>query len=248
MSTADMSTADERLADARPGRDGDLTLAEHLSRLARSLQEHPDTEATLTAIVHAAVGTVPGAQEASISSIRRRRDVRTLAATSEAPAGLDQAQYDTDEGPCLDALYAQTTVHVPDMATEHRWPEFSRRARDLGAGSMLAVQLFVAGDDLGALNLSSREPHAFDDQSEHVALLFAAHAAVAMADAQEQDRLSTALSTRDLIGQAKGVLIERFKITGDQAFALLVHVSQRTNRKLHDISEELVTTGRMPDR
>jgi GAF domain-containing protein len=220
-------------------------LADQLSDLARSLQGEEDIDDTLDAIVHAAVGTVPGARHASISVVRGRREVRTRASTDELPRAVDHAQYDTGQGPCLDTLYEQETVRVPDLRAEQRWPDFARRAVELGMHSMLSVQLFVDGDDLGALNLHSEQVDGFGDESEHVALLFAAHAAVAMAGAQQQDHLRQALRTRELIGQATGVLIERFKITGDQAFRLLVRASQHTNRKLRDVAEELVTTGEL---
>jgi GAF domain-containing protein len=224
----------------------DNRLADRLASLARELQQEDDVEATLQAIADAATGAVPGATHASISAIRKRREVQTLAASGEIPRQVDQAQYDTQQGPCLDTLYDQETVRLPDLAAESRWPDFTKRASALGIGSMLAVQLFVEGDDLGALNLFSEGADAFDDESEHIALLFASHAAVALAGAQQQERLHRALGTRDLVGQAKGILMERFKLTGDEAFRVLVHASQQANRKLNDIAEELVTSGAMP--
>ncbi|MBW3618514.1 MAG: ANTAR domain-containing protein [Proteobacteria bacterium] len=118
-----------------------------------------------------------------------------------------------------------------------------QRAEEVGVASMLAVQMYVDGEDLGALNLASAQVGAFDDESEHVALLFASHAAVAMAGAQRQEQLRTGMQRRDVIGQAKGILMERHKINGDQAFSVLVGVSQSTNRKPHDIADELVHTG-----
>ena len=223
----------------------DEGLAGRLSRLARVLEHEDNVEDTLDAIVHAAVGTVPGAQHASISSIQRRREVRTRAATGELPSALDSAQYEAGQGPCLDTLYEQKTVRLSDLAGEPRWPEFTEWAGRLGVRSMLAVQLYVDGDDLGALNLLSEDSGAFDDESEHVALLFASHAAVAMAAAQQEEQLRQAVNTRDLIGQAKGILIERYKISGDRAFSLLVRLSQNENRKLHDVAEELVRTGEL---
>lgn len=221
-------------------------LAGRLGDLARGLAAEDDGELTLQAIVDAAVATVPGAEHASISSATKRRQVQTVAATSKLAQAVDRAQYATGQGPCLDTLYGQQTVRLADMQAEHRFPAFVEHAARLGVGSMLSVQLYIDGEDLGALNLLSEHPGAFDEQSEHVALLFAAHAAVAMAGAQEQDRLRTALRTRDLIGQAKGILIERLKLNGDQAFAVLVHASQTTNRKLADIAEQLVTSGELP--
>ncbi len=225
------------------GRD---VLADQLSDLARLLEAEDDVEATLTAVVHAAVGTVPGADHASISSVKKRQEVHTLAATGQLSRACDRAQYEAGQGPCLDSLYDQKTVRLPDMRTEQRWPDFAKRAEEVGVASMLSVQMYVDGDDLGALNLASAQVDAFDDESEHVALLFASHAAVAMAGAQQQEQLHSALETRDLIGQAKGILMERFRITGDKAFQLLVRASQTTNRRLPDIAEELVSSGELP--
>ncbi|HEX8497391.1 MAG TPA: GAF and ANTAR domain-containing protein [Actinomycetales bacterium] len=218
-------------------------LAAQLGQLALSLEHEESSADTLRAITLAVLGTVPGAEHASISLIRERRDVETLASTGPLPSALDKAQYETGQGPCLDSLTTQVTVRVTDLATEERWPLWAGRATELGARSMLAVQLYLQGQDLGALNLSSTQAGAFDDESEHVALLFAPHAAVAMAGARQKEGLSAALSRRDVIGQAKGILMERFKITGDQAFTLLVRASQHGNRKLHDIADELARVG-----
>jgi GAF domain-containing protein len=222
------------------------SLAEQLSALARSLEMQPDLQSTLVRVVRAAVGTVPGVMEASISEIQRRRDVKTLAATGELPRAADHAQYDLGEGPCLDTLYEQQTVRLSDLNIEKRWPRFVVRARELGVGSMLSVQLFVDGENLGALNLFSRQPDAFSDESEHVALLFASHAAVAMSGERARGHLQAAVTTRELIGQAQGILIERFKVTSEMAFHMLMLASQNSNRKLRDIAEELVSTGELP--
>ena len=218
-------------------------LAEKLSDLSRTLQDTKDVEGTLKAIVRAAADTVPGVEHASISSVVKRREVRTLAATGDLPRAVDQAQYDTSQGPCLDSLYEQQTVRLPDMATETRWPEFAAQAHEVGLGSMLAIQLYVTGEDLGALNLHSTQPDAFTDESEQVGLLFASHAAVAIAGAQDQEQLRTAVNSRDLIGQAKGILMERYKISAHEAFQLLVVASQATNIKLVDVADYLTRTG-----
>ena len=221
-------------------------LADRLSALARMLEMQPDLQATLDVVVRAAVDTVPGVMEASISEIQRRRDVKTLAATGELPRAVDHAQYDLVEGPCLDTLYQHRTVRLTDLDAERRWPRFVARARELGVGSMLAVQLFVEDENIGALNLISREVNAFDDESEHVALLFASHAAVAMSGERARGHLQSAVSTRELIGQAQGILMERFKITGEMAFHMLMLASQDSNRKLRDVADDLVSTGQLP--
>jgi len=226
---------------------GAPSLADHLGDLARLLQQEDQLEDTLDAVVHAAVGAIVGADHASISSVSRSREVVTRAATDELPRAVDRLQYDTGEGPCLDTLWEQRTARLPDLTDEGRWPTFTARARELGVGSMLAVRLYVLEeDDLGVLNLISDRAHAFTHDSEHTALLFAAHAAVALAGAQAQEQLREAMTTRDLIGQAKGILMERYKLTGEQAFVLLVRASQTSNRKLHDIAEELALSGELP--
>lgn len=221
-------------------------LAVALSRIARSLEHTGDLQATLEAIVCAAIGTVPGAQHASISEVKKRREVTTPVSTGELPRQVDQAQYDAGEGPCLDVLYTRQTVHVTDMATEQRWPGFSRKASQLGVGSMLSVRLFVEGDELGALNLLNESPHAFDDDSEHVALLFASHAAVAIIGAERQEQFRCALVGRDVIGQAIGIVMERYDLTPERSFAVLARLSQDANRKLHDLAQELVETRHLP--
>ncbi len=227
---------------------GEDQLARQLSDLARELQEKHSLQDTLYGIVQAAVDNVPGAQFAGITVVKARREVHTPAWTDELVRATDQAQYDTGQGPCLNSVYEEKTVRVTDMRTEQRWPEFAKRAAELGVYSMLSIQLYVTGDNLGALNLYSEAVEAFDDESEHVGLLLAAHAAIAMAGAQQQEQLVQAMTTRDLIGQAKGILMERHKITSEQAFTLLIRASQLANTKLRDVAEHLTTTGELAAR
>jgi GAF domain-containing protein len=207
------------------------------------MQRQDDADAVLDTIVTAVVSTVPGAEEASISLARRGRQVVSAAATSDLPRRFDELQTETRQGPCMDSMYTHETVRVDDLAEDERWPRLARRAGELGLASVLCVQLFVAGDDLGAINLLARRPGAFTDESERVALVFASHAAVAVAQARKLNHLGAALASRDLIGQAKGVLMERYKITADQAFALLARASQDTNIKLREVAEHLTRTG-----
>lgn len=223
-------------------------LARTLSDLARSLQDERGVDETLSGIVSAAVHTVPGARYAGVTVVRARRTVDTVAASDELVYKVDRAQYDSGQGPCLDAVWEQRTVRLTDIGEERRWPEFTRRAAHLGIRSMLSFQLYVTRDNLGALNLYADEPDAFTDESEYVGLLFAAHAAVALAGARQHQNMTRAVSMRDIIGQAKGILMERHRISADQAFAVLVGASQRTNTKLADIARSLTETGELPRR
>ncbi|MCH8564017.1 GAF and ANTAR domain-containing protein [Nesterenkonia sp. LB17] len=219
-------------------------LASQLGDLARSLnQESP--EAVLELVVAAAIELIPGVEEASLSIVTGRKEVETVAPSSELLRRLDDLQVELTEGPCLEAIYSERTIRVRDMATETRWPSFAEKATEAGVGSMLAFQLFVVGDNLGALNLYSSQVDAFDDDSEHVGLIVASHAAVALADAQQVSQLHEAVQSRDVIGQAKGILMERYKITGHQAFLLLAKASQHTNKKLQVLAEDLVNSGEL---
>jgi GAF domain-containing protein len=223
----------------------DDQLAQQLSAFARRVQSENDPGLMLDEIVKAAVALIPGVDEASISVVIGRRDVTSQHPSGDLPAKVDAVQTETGQGPCLDAAYEHETVRVPDMASEVRWPRFAPRACALGAASMLSIQLWVENDNLGALNLYSRTAGSFTDESEHVGLLFASHAAIAFAGADKVQHLNTAVARRDLIGQAKGILMERFKITADQAFSVLVRVSQDNNRKLFAVAEELAQTGHL---
>nr|WP_232530700.1 GAF and ANTAR domain-containing protein [Microlunatus antarcticus] len=220
-------------------------MAGQLGRLARTLEAEDDTAAMLDEVVAAAVRLIPGAEDASISLVVARRQISSPHRTGDLPGKVDAIQTATAEGPCLDAAYEHQTVRVPDMRHERRWPKFAREAYQAGAGSMLSFQLYVQGDTLGALNLYNRAAGAFDDESEEVGLLFAVHAAVAFADAQKLDHLDRAVASRDLIGQAKGMLMERYRIDGDGAFRVLARVSQSTNRPLRDVARQLVETGHL---
>ena len=229
--------------DVPPGQDA---LAVQFSELARALQQQDDPHSTLVEVVRAAVALIPGATDGSISVVLGRKRVMSEAASGELPRVVDKLQESTGQGPCLDAAYQHETVRVPDMASEQRWPGFAAPALEAGAASMLSVQLYVEGDNLGALNLYARAANAFDEESEHIGLLFASHAAIAYDAARRQSLLSRSVATRQLIGQAQGILMERHKITDDRAFALLVRASQDTNTKLRDIAEQLVRSGALP--
>jgi GAF domain-containing protein len=234
-----------------PGpRDGDATaqdLGEVMGRIARSIQhEHGDVEKTLQAITAAAVDAVPGAESVSVSLVQGRK-VEPRAATDDLPREIDDLQSRLGEGPCLSALREQSTVLVEDYETEERWPRFAAEARAQGVRSSLSFQLFVEGDALGALNLYARSAHAFTGDAEAIGQVFASHASIALSAAQQEQNLRGAIDKRDLIGQAKGILMERYKLTAPQAFHLLVQSSSHTNRKLFDIADDLTSTGTLPE-
>jgi GAF domain-containing protein len=182
-------------------------------------------------------------------SVADRGVVTTWVATSPETERLDEHQYSTDEGPCLDAIREGRVFEVRDAGTEDRWPRYMEQARYEGLAASLSYPMVVRGRSIGALNLYSfGSPLPAADRSE-IAVL-AEHAAVAVANAQAYRRsrelvghLTEAVESRDLIGQAKGVLIAMQGCSADEAFDLLRGMSQRTNRKLRDIAADVVASA-----
>lgn len=231
-----------------PAQDREV-LAAQFAGVARALEAEPTVEATLERIVSVAVAIVPGCHHAGITLVRRGRP-ETSAASDEVPAAVDAVQYETGHGPCLSAIAEHETFRTGDLAVEDRWPAFSRPAAErTGVRSMLCFRLFTDEDTLGALNLYSRERHAFGDDAVPVGKILAAHAALAFARAREREQiagLEQALASNRAIGMAMGILMASRRISADDAFDLLRTVSQRTNRKLREIADELVHTGALP--
>jgi GAF domain-containing protein len=235
-------SASQATVDAVPiGEVGDL--AALLREAALSWQADGSVQATLQAVATAAAGTVPGVDYAGVSLIEAPHTVTTSAASDHLVRIADTEQSTLGEGPCVDALRQCHTVRVGDLGNDLRWPAFGPKAVALGVRSMLTFRLFSRGDRWGALNLYSGKASAFTDAAEFVGLVFASHAAIGLAGCQEIAQLNEALATRDLIGQAKGILVERHKITADAAFGMLVSTSQRSRRKLVDVAAWLVNTG-----
>jgi GAF domain-containing protein len=225
-------------------RNGTQPLGDVMSRVARHLQEeHGDVEGTLKAITSAAVHTVPNAEQCGISYVIRRSKIQPRAWTGDLPKEVDALQERLGQGPCMDAVWEREIVRVDDVGAEERWPEFARQASQLGVGSMMCFRLFVVGDNLGAMNLYASTSGAFDDECQEIGQILAAHAAVALAGAEHEADLRAGMNNRDLIGQAKGILMERHKLTAAQSFDVLARVSQEMNRKLVEVARELTETG-----
>jgi GAF domain-containing protein len=217
-----------------------------LATAARALAEEPSTLSTLERAVHVASELVEGCDLAGISVVRGGQ-VDTPAASHEALRRMDELQFEMEEGPCRDALKQHEVVLVSDLAEDPRWPRWGpQMVEELGVRSSLSLRLFLEGDDLGALNLYGYEPDAFDQEDLLDGLVLAAHAAVALANTLEQDQLKRALDTRRFIGEATGMLRERFDLSTDQAFGVLKRVSSEQNIKLFRVAHYLVETGHLP--
>jgi GAF domain-containing protein len=225
-------------------------LAGQFAAVARALASEETVDATLRRVVEIARVIVPGCHHAGVTVLRRGRP-ETPAATDEVSGAVDRVQYETGEGPCLSAILEQPTYRTGDLAAETRWPTFSGPAVErTGVRSVLAYRLFTEADTLGALNLYSRERDAFDAEAEAIGMILVAHAALAFARAREREQISgleQALASNRSIGMAMGILMAIRRIGQDEAFDLLRSVSQRTNRKLREIADEVVHTGQLPE-
>jgi GAF domain-containing protein len=222
---------------------------QRLAAIARDLVSEPDMQHTLQGIVEAAAANLDGEVWVSVSLVERRRSVDTPAASDERALRADQLQYDLGEGPCLDAIWEQETFQIDDMTADEHYPRWSRSvAEETGIRSSLSLQLFTDDEhnSLGALNVYSPLPSAFDAETRGEGLAFAAQAAVALRSAQTEEHLRTAMATRTLIGQAQGILMERLKLTPHEAFAVLSRMSQERNEKLREVARWLVETGEVP--
>lgn len=217
---------------------GSVRVAESMARLAESLHAEPDQERTLSGIVSQAVAMVPGAEMAGISLVQRKA-ITPKVPTDSLVEKLDHLQSQLGEGPCLQAIDLGGIVQIDDMASETRWPRFADEAARQGVGGLLAFQLFTADGVLGSVNLYAKLAHAFGEESRVVGELFARHAGLALAQVTTQHHLSEALRNRDVIGQAKGILMERNQVTENEAFDLLVRTSQDVNLKLTEVARWL---------
>ena len=227
-------------------------LERSISDLADALFAEPATkEATLSRIVTLASQTVSECEAAGIL-VAEPAGMATAAASAPVVAELHALQVEAQEGPCFDAVVNQVSFYATDLATDVQWPTFSEGAMRLGIRSVLAYPV-VTGDRRSALNLYAAMPAAFGASDRARGLLLSVFAGVAIGAAEEHERadareanVRAALRTRELIGQAQGILMERERITADQAFALLRDSSQHLNVKLREVAQTLVETGETP--
>jgi len=225
-------------------------LAREFVALAENLMTAGTVAEVLERVIHAAKAVVPGADLVSVTLRDPDDGFRTPVETDVLATRLDELQYRLDEGPCVAATRkgGLGVVHEPDLLRSDEFPRYGPPARELGAGGVLAVGLFPQGEAprMGALNLYSREPGALGAADRDLALVLAAHASTALAATQacaaadlEAAQLREALRSRDVIGQAKGILMERRGISADEAFDILRRTSQELNVKLAQVAETL---------
>ena len=225
--------------------DSEVSLATRLAEAIRGLQAGPipDLDGTLDELTAAATGSVPGANYAGITVATRHKKVETASSTHRVALVLDEIQRRHGEGPCLSAAWDQQIIRIDDMSSEDRWPLYCRDAlEETSVRSVLSFRLFVDHNAMGALNFYADAPRAFGDEALEMGLLWATHTALAWTLVRRDKEFRSALATRDIIGQAKGVIMERYTVDSVQAFDMLKRLSQDSNTPLAEIAMRLIGT------
>lgn len=243
MTTQDAVQPDDLVLQVEE-RSDDLAVA--MSELAGVLLSDEGLDRTLQRVADLAVRTIPGCTAAGVTLLADGRP-QTAASTDDAVLEIDRRQYAAGDGPCLDALRHRRINRANADVARQRWPAFAAEANRLGIRSFLAAPLVAGNDPLGSMNLYSASVEGFEALDDALVALFCGQAAVALANSQLyksaltlNDQLRSAMESRAAIEQAKGMLMERHGVGPAEAFALLRERSQRGNRKLRDVAEELV--------
>lgn len=220
-----------------------VEVVERLAEAARVLLAEPTVQTTLDRIVELMCVTIDGCDHASVSFVEGR-SISTPATSDPVGRQVDTIQYEANEGPCLQAIRDHEVLLVDDLADEARWPAFSRRAvAEAGVRSMMAFRLFAEQRTMGALNLFSRQPRAFVHADRAIGSVFAAHAAVALFSAIEEESIHGAMQSRDIIGQAKGILMQAHGIDADAAFEMLKEAAGGMTVRLGEVALEVTRSG-----
>jgi hypothetical protein len=217
-------------------------LALRMAELARAVAAPRSLEDILAGVTAAAKELIPGVDTAGVLLIGKGGKFDSVSGTSELPHRLDELQMKFNEGPCVDAALDELIVRTDDFRTEPRWPRYSPAVVEIGVLSGLSFKLYTAERTAGALNLFGFQPTVWTTEAETIGTVLAAHAAAAILASRQGDQLESALSTRDRIGQAKGILMERFGVDDVQAFEMLRRLSQDSNTRLIDIAQRVIET------
>jgi transcriptional regulator with GAF, ATPase, and Fis domain len=223
----------------------DSLSAEAFATLAVELRDSDGVEETIQAVVEFALQAL-SCSHAGVA-LAGQGTVEVPATTDPMVEEIYRWQLAGGEGPLVEAMRDHRTVLVRDTATDTRWPDWSATVLSLGVRCVLDVPLTTTGEAVGVLGLYSVAPDAFDQDDEAVAAILARHASVTVASARQEANLAQAIDARKMIGQAMGILMERYKIDGDHAFAILKRYSHDTNTKLHDAAKQVVSTRHLPD-
>ena len=238
---------DSPALDDAPQRLTELTAV--LAQMGAVVLSAETIDTTIELVTTLAAETIPATSGAGVTLVDARGK-RSLAASDPLVERADALQYQFDSGPCLTAWRDQVTVRIDDTDGETRWPQWTAAVAELDLRAMLSVPLTTSGAAIGAIKVYSGQPAAYDTPAEHVLELFARQAAIllsntqALADARRLSaQLTEALTNRDTIGQAKGVLIAQGAANDQTAFAMLATASQRSNTKLTEVARRVITSA-----
>lgn len=218
----------------------ELRIANALNEAAKLMNAPATLEETLDAITRAALGTVPGFSHVGISITHRDGTIETKSATDQLVWELDSVQYGLREGPCYDAITGGGITVVQEARHDQRWPRYMPEAVKRGLRAQLAMGLYSDHHSLGGLNLYSTESDRVEDDAIGIAELFASQAAIALGRSRQEFQLNEALESRKVIGQAMGLIMQKYELDEDRAFQFLVRASSTGNIKLRDLAGELV--------
>jgi GAF domain-containing protein len=218
-------------------------LRQTMVELADRYSRPTELDTTLFGVTKAAVRHVPGTDTADILMFSPPDDFRSVAATSALAPRIDAFQQEFVEGPCLDAAVGELMVRCDDLSTDQRWARFGKAAVGAGVHSVLSFQLYTHGSRRVAMNLFGLKRNAFTMEAEAVAGMLATHAATAFVTHDRELQFQSALASRDSIGQAKGMIMERFGVGPVRAFEILVKVSQNSNVRVSEVAAEVVARG-----
>lgn len=220
-----------------------VTIADALAQAARDIHVHETLDDTLDSIVQTAARSLPGIDHVGISIVNGKKEIETKAGTDQLVWELDTVQYSLGEGPCLQAIKDEPVTIANRLRHDQRWPNYVPRAVEMGVQAQMGLRLYMEAETLGGLNLYATKTDHIDPDVVHTAELFAAHAATALGHARREHQLNEALATRKAIGQAIGLVMERYEMTEERAFQFLVRVSTTSNIKMRDIAQELIDTA-----
>ncbi len=213
-----------------------------MAAAARTMHADMTAEEMLQSVVDVAASSIPGFEWASVSLLERGGKQSTQAATDDLARDLDQLQYELGEGPCIDAMKEPRLVEVPRLRHDQRWPQYVPAAVERGVTAQLSIMLYLDDDHstLGGLNVYSTRTEDISDEASAMAELFATQAAVALGSNRRRLNLSEGMHSRQMIGQAVGILMERYQMDEAAAFRYLVRTSTTGNVRLRDVAESIV--------
>ena len=234
-------TMETMIADAE--RTSSLTTLDFAER-ARAIAKRSSADETIAQIIDLALECID-CDYASVTVVDAEGSVETVASSHQVIERADALQYELGEGPCLTAAEQGGLWAVAETGTDPRWPRWGPRAADLGLHSILSVHLFTDRTMLGALNLYAKKSHQYSEDDIETAQIVAAHASVGLARSRSEQHLWRAVDARHIIGQAQGILMERFSLRSEQAFSMLKRHSQDHNIRIRDVALHLLSTGQM---